>query len=63
MTGLNHDFVGCTRHVLTRNRRDIVTGVAQDIDAAATEILVEFEVHAGEVIGIGTYRSRLISAP
>jgi hypothetical protein len=42
MTGLNHGFVGCTGQVLTRNRRDLVAGVAQDIYAAATEILIEF---------------------
>ena len=39
---------------LTGNRRDIVTGVAQDIDAAATEILIELELHAREVMGMGT---------
>jgi hypothetical protein len=56
-------FIGWAGHLLTGNCRNIVTGVIQDIKTTPTEILIEFDLHAGEVIGIGTYRSRLISAP
>jgi len=49
--------------LLTGNRGHNMTGVAQNIDATTAKVLVKFQLHAGEAIGIGTWGSRLISAP
>jgi hypothetical protein len=54
MADLNYIFISSARHLLTGNHRDIVADVAQDINAAAAKVLVEFQFHAGEIIGMDT---------
>ena len=56
-------LIGCAVKFLIVNRRNIMTGLAQNPGNGKPEILVELELHADFSIGSGTYRSRDISAP
>lgn len=42
------------RTCVDRNCGDIVTGTYQNINATPAEVLVKLQLHAAEVIGIGT---------
>ena len=58
---IEEDFVGYALEILVTNGHRVVAGAGEEIQAAATDVLVQLELH--EAAGTRMIRSRAASAP